>query len=57
MYTDISDPREVAYIMTYVANDLMGNAASFEKEMLTSMKEEVHKKVEEEEKENGGNNE
>ena len=48
MYTNFGDHKDVAYTLTYMANDLMGKVEEFDQMVAEKVKEEVKKKADQE---------
>lgn len=49
LYTDVQDQTELAYILTFVGNDIIGKAPEFNTELMKEMKERVGEQVKQEE--------
>lgn len=51
MYTNIDAPKDIAYTLTYVANDLLGKADEFEQLVMDKAKEQIKEAQEEQNEE------
>lgn len=48
MYTNMNEVRDISYIMTYMANDLLGKAEDFDAQMQEAVKKKIKEKADQE---------